>query len=46
MRPFIGIKSKGMWSNFWKDKTPLKTRRVFKKSARRKLKKDIETNQS
>lgn len=41
MKPYINPKSKARWSNFWGDKVKKKFKKIFKKSARQKNKKEI-----
>ena len=42
MKPQMSNTGKGRWSSFWGDKVKKKFKRIFSKSDRQKVKKDIE----
>lgn len=44
MKPYANINGKAKWNYFWGDKVKKKIKKIFKKSARQKLK-QIELNQ-
>jgi hypothetical protein len=41
MKPYVNSNGKAKWSLFWGDKVKKKFKKIFKKSARQKLKKEI-----
>lgn len=41
MRPYVNIEGKAKWSLFWGDKLKKKVKKLFKKSARQELKKNM-----
>jgi len=38
MKPYVDLNGKAKWSLFWGDKVKKKIKKVFKKSARKKVK--------
>jgi len=44
MKPYMNLKGKGHWANFWGDKVTKKFKKIFKKSERQKGKKEIQNN--
>jgi hypothetical protein len=42
MKPYCNLNGKAAWNLFWGDKTKAKHKMVFKKSARQKLKQDLD----
>lgn len=42
MKPYCNIKGKALWSLFWGDKLSKKSKKLFKKSARQQLKKEMD----
>ena len=41
MKPYSDLNGKNKWFLFWGDKTNRKMRKIFKKSIRQKLKKEL-----
>lgn len=42
MKPYMDMNGKGRWAEVWGDKVKAKIKRIFKKSARKANKKEID----